>query len=342
MLAPEAEAKTTLDPDAFVTSTTTTYPRRGVRPEPVQPTRVYRFYRGGELIGRLRNEPEIDGDYPEDWLASATHASNPGRGDSTAGLSRLSDGRLLRDAINAAPDEWLGTKHVQQFGTSPGILVKLLDAAVRLPVHAHPSRTFANEHFGSPFGKTEAWIVLGTRREEAEVWLGLRKSVAPATYRGWIEQQDVKALLDSLRRLSVRAGDVLFVPAGVPHAIGAGVLIAEVQEPTDLSLVCEWKGFPIAQEDSHLGIGWDVAVGALRLDAYAAPLGLPDEARQFFQVDDVPEPANRFGVLLIIRGEGEIDGKCARSGDAFALPASCTSFEVSGDVSVLRFLAPEK
>lgn len=292
------------------------------------------------MIGQLRGVPEPDDVYPEDWVGSVTPASNPGRDEPAAGLSVLADGRLLRDAITSEPDAWLGANHLRRFGTSTGLLVKLLDAAVRLPVHAHPGRAFAREHFDTPFGKTEAWIVLATRGDKSEVWLGLRDPVEPQVYRGWIERQDTEALLGSLNHMTVRAGDIVFVPAGVPHAIGAGALIAEVQEPTDFSLICEWRGFPIAPDDSHLGIGWDGAIDALRLGRFEPTLGLPPEASEFFWVDSLPEPAGRFGVILIVEGRGEIGGVPARAGDAFAVPARCEPFDVSEDVKVLRFLAP--
>src|SRR3982750_245895 len=74
------------------------------------------------------------------------------------GPPRLAGGGSLRDAIEAEPIAWLGEAHVARFGTSTGVLAKLLDTAERLPVHVHPGRAFAREAFGSKFGKTEAWI----------------------------------------------------------------------------------------------------------------------------------------------------------------------------------------
>ena len=186
--------------------------------------------------------------------------------------------------------------------------MKLLDAAERLPVHAHPDRAFAREAFDSPFGKTEAWIVLDTRNGEAEVWVGLREPVEPGRYLEWIAEQDVERLLHSLNRISVRPGDVVYVPAGVPHALGAGVLIAEFQEPTDFSFLCEWRGFPIRPEDSHLGLGWSAAVQALDLSAHEPQLALPPESRAFFSVSQRAEATGRFAVLLVVEGEGRIDG----------------------------------
>jgi mannose-6-phosphate isomerase len=305
------------------------------------PTRVHRFYRGGALLGGLRSERAEDGFFPEEWIGSVTPANNPGRADPEEGLSRLADGRLLRDAVAGDPIAWLGEEHIARFGTSTGVLVKLLDAAERLPVHAHPDRAFARRAFDSPFGKTEAWLVLRTRQEEAEVWVGLREEVEPARFLEWIRAQDVDRLLGSLNRVSVRAGDVVYVPAGVPHALGAGLLIAEVQEPTDFSLLCEWRGFPIEPEDSHLGLGWDEAVGALDLDAHAPIRSLPPESRAFFEVDERAEASGRFAVLLVVEGRGAIDGRAAGPGAALAIPASAGELRVEGEFSVLRFLAPD-
>jgi mannose-6-phosphate isomerase len=300
------------------------------------PTRVYRFYRGGAQIGRLRGVEEPDGDHPEEWAGSVTPASNPGRDEPEAGLSRLADGRLLREAIAADPEAWLGPGR-----DAPGLLVKLLDPAERIPVHYHPDRAFAREHLGSRFGKTEAWIVLATRTAEGEAWVGLREPVDRATFRGWIERQETDRLLAALNHLTVRAGDVLYVPGGVPHAIGGGLLIAELQEPTDFSILCEWKGLPIRAEDAHLGLGWGQALDAADLDTYEPGLGLPKEARAFFWADELAEPAGRFAILLVLEGEGAIDGEPARAADAFAVPAAAETLAVEGDLRILRCLGPE-
>jgi mannose-6-phosphate isomerase len=299
-----------------------------VRPERVLPTRVYRFYRGGALIDRLRGEAERDDVFPEDWVGSVVPARNPGRDEPLAGLSRLDRGPLVRDAIHERPHAW---------GT-PNLLVKLLDPVERLPVHAHPDREFARVHLGSDYGKTEAWLFVDARSGESEAWLGLQESVDPGEYRTWIEEQDVDRLLGSLNRLTVRPGDLLYVPAGVPHAIGGGALIVELQEPTDFSIVCEWSGFPISPDDAHLGLGWDAAIGALRLDAFEPSFGLPGEAAEFFDVDERAEPGGRFGVLLVLEGEGELAGERVRAGDAFVIPAACDPFEVRGDIRVIRCL----
>ena len=312
-----------------------------MRPQRLEPTRVYRFYRGGALIGGLRGQPEDDGDHPEDWVGSVTAASNPGRDEPEAGLSRLADGRLLRDAIADDPESWLGSEHLARFGTATGLLVKLLDAAERLPVHAHPGRPFARERLRSPFGKTEAWIVVATREPSADLWVGLREDVDAATYRQWIERQDVEQLLASLNRLAVGPGDVVYLPGGVPHAIGAGVFMVELQEPTDFSVVCEWTAFPIRADDAHLGLGWDDALEALDLRAHEPVRRLPPEARAFFWADDELAAPGRFAVVIVLDGDGELAGEPARAGDAWVVPAAADDLGVSGDLRVLRCLGPD-
>src|SRR3954464_14589089 len=155
------------------------------------------------MIDPLGGEPERDGEFPEDWVASVVQARNPGRDEPEAGLARFEDGRLVRDAVAADPGR----------GGEPTGLVKLLDPVERLPVHAHPDREFARTHLASAYGKTEAWIFVDARDGESDAWLGLREPTAPAEYREWIERQDTNALLDSLNHITVKPGDVLFVPA---------------------------------------------------------------------------------------------------------------------------------
>src|SRR5438552_9831382 len=102
------------------------------------------FYRGAGRIHRFRGIPvPEDPFYPEDWIGSTTTRF----GDRAArGLTTLPDGRTLADAIAADPEPWLGPEHVRRFGANPAVLVKLLDAGQRLPLHVHPDRSFARPH----------------------------------------------------------------------------------------------------------------------------------------------------------------------------------------------------
>ena len=99
------------------------------------------------------------------------------------------------------------------------------------------------------FGKTESWIILEAE-PDAAVHVGPREPLDPATVRGWVERQDADEMLAALQRVPVAAGDAVLVPAGTLHAIGAGILLLELQEPTDLSVLVEWKPFGV---DRRLG-----------------------------------------------------------------------------------------
>ena len=94
---------------------------------------------------------------PEDWVGSTTTVF----GERELGLSPLADGRLLRDAVAADPAR-SSARARRPLGADPALLVKLLDAGERLPVHVHPDGAFARETLDSPYGKTEAWIVVDT------------------------------------------------------------------------------------------------------------------------------------------------------------------------------------
>jgi mannose-6-phosphate isomerase len=322
------------------------------RPWRLLPNRIPRFYRGGRLLDAFRGALHpVDTDRPEDWLGSATRAwTPPGEGPTDEGLgsAEVDDAaRRVADVLRADPIGVAGPE-LAGLGTT-GILVKLLDAGIRLPVHLHPTRAFARERLDSPFGKAEAWIVLATRDVPGEppphVRLGFRREVGRDELRGWVEGEDTEALLDALHESPTAAGDVWFVPPGTPHAIGAGVFILEVQEPTDFSIVLETAGFPIRHEDAHLGLGWQVmldavdrrALGAAEFAALHATRaeGLPAAAEPFFRVDRIrfaagetgsPSPPDRFTVGVVVEGSGAVRTVAGEidlvRGDAFAVPAS--------------------
>jgi mannose-6-phosphate isomerase len=318
------------------------------------PNPIRHFYRGGPAIAQLRGI-DVGGDHsPEEWIGSATTLF----GEAERGLSRLPDGTLVRDALAADPEGWLGAEHAARFGASPALLVKLLDAGERLPVHHHPDGPFAREHLGLAFGKTEAWLVLAAD-DGAEVAAGWREDVAEETLRRWVDEQDHDALLSALNPLPVRAGDAIFVPAGVPHAIGAGILIAELQEPTDLSIMLEWDGFAIDDERAAtLGLGWDVALASVERTARdARPLRgqhadgpvaelLPEAAAAFFTAQRVAPgggsvdlPAG-FAVVLVVEGAGTVAGLDVSRGDALLVPHAAGPVRADGDLVAIACRPP--
>lgn len=241
------------------------------------PTRVLRIYKGGRLIDEFRgNDPAEDGMCPEDWIASDTQALNPGREHLQEGLTQVEipGGEIirLRDLIEQFPNEMLGEKHVSRWGKSTSLLVKLLDSAVRLPVHCHPSRSFASRYMNSPYGKTECWIIKQTRTikgVEPYLAMGFKEGVTQDEFTKWVKEQNGDLILSSLNRVAIKPGDVYMVEAGLPHAIGEGILMIEVQEPSDWYVFAEFASFGVSEEDAHQKRGWDLGLSCFNYTTYS-------------------------------------------------------------------------
>ncbi len=93
------------------------------------------------------------------------------------------------------------------------------------------------------------------------VHLGLSAPVDLATIADWVQGQDIASMLDAMNELPVKPGDAVFVPAGTLHAIGEGILLVELQEPTDLSALLEWRRFEVSEQSATLGLGWSRVLG---------------------------------------------------------------------------------
>jgi mannose-6-phosphate isomerase len=310
-----------------------------------------RFYRGGDAIAAFRGDPPTDGWRPEDWVGSTTALY----GAAVTGLTRLDSGVLLRDAVRADPDGWLGPEHVNRFGADPALLVKLLDAGQRLPVHCHPDDAFAAAHLRSPYGKTEAWAILAAAGG-ATVHIGFRRDVGAAELAELVAAQDADALLSLLVALPVTTGDTVLVPAGAPHAIGAGILLLELQQPTDLSVLLERAGFDAGDPAVGLGevaldcvdrTGWDAARVTGVRGRVDAPAALPAAADPYFRLDrrrggDALEPG--FAVVVVTDGTGSLgiggsDWSLSR-GRTLLVPYAAGPGRIDGDVTVLRCRPP--
>lgn len=228
--------------------------------------RVFRVYLGGKLFHDFLGDPPVDNNYPEEWICSAVRAINPGHTDPLEGISlREEDGKPFHELLAEAPEGYLGERK------DLGVLVKYLDSAIRLPMQVHPTRDFSKVHFGSPYGKAEAWLILATR-PDACIYFGFDRQISRGEFAQAVErsQQDPDAMTAFVNRVPVQTGDVFFVDAGVIHAIGAGCLILEVQEPTDFTIQPEyWCGdYHLNAREMYLGLEKDVALDCFKYDFY--------------------------------------------------------------------------
>ena len=301
-----------------------------------------RFYRGGRRITDFRGDAPAGEFEPEDWVGSTTTVA----GEEASGLTVLPDGRTLAEAVAADPVGWLGAAHVERFGPDTRLLVKLLDPGQRLPVHAHPSAAWASEHVARAHGKVEAWYILSP----GTVHIGLKDDVAPEVLAALVEDQDTDGLLALLHEVPVQPNDVVFVPAGELHAIGEGVLIVELQEPEDLSILLEWRGFELdGTRDGHLGVGFDLALTAVNHHAVPdeglkthASYGsvFPAEADPFFRleriaVDGEATVARGFSVLVVTDGEVRLGGLILPRGRTVVIPDAAGDHALTGSGEVL-------
>jgi mannose-6-phosphate isomerase len=236
---------------------------------------------------------------------------------------------------------------VAAFGTNPRLLTKLLDAGERLFVHAHPDDDFATKHHFAN-GKAEAWFVLAG----GPIHLGLREPSSTEQLLQLAMDQDVNALLGLLNEMYVHPGDVVAVPPGVLHAIGAGLFVVELQQAADLSILLEWTGFPLdGLAEGNLGLGLDVAIQAVDTNPLAnradliRPAGfgtsvLPTVMDHYLRLERhaITNHAvldQGFAILVTTAGEVYAHGTYLPRGATAVVPYAAGPLDLTGDGEVL-------
>jgi mannose-6-phosphate isomerase len=271
-------------------------------------------------------------------------------------------GRSLREVIAEKPLEILGgALAARRPGRFP-LLVKLIDASAYLSVQVHPPDDYAAEHERGEWGKTELWYVVRAD-EGAELICGFREAIGKELFARALEE---RALLGVLRRLTARAGDAVFVPAGRIHGIGAGNLILEVEENSDITYrLYDWdragtkgRGRPLHREkglevidfedhaDPRITKAWDSGEGFRRAHLVSC--------RHFRTVQieisgrwGSTRAGDRFSIISIVGGSGILEygdsGERleARGGDTIMLPAGLGSYRVRAGAHGCNLLETE-
>ncbi len=188
--------------------------------EPILKERLW----GGTKLQSVLNkkiESEITG---ESWEISGV----------TGDVSIVSNGNLsgmsLAELIASQGKSLLGQSVIDRFGTDFPILIKFIDAKQDLSIQLHPNDKLAKERHNS-FGKTEMWYIMDSD-SDAKLIVGFNKSVTKEEYSEALKND---TLLNLLNYEQVREGDTFFINTGKIHAIGAGVLLAEIQQTSDIT-----------------------------------------------------------------------------------------------------------
>jgi len=337
--------------------------------------------KGGREIDKFRGvEPAVDDDTgSEAWIGSVTRTESA-TDEYPAGCSEvmLPGGRrmYLFEAVALAPEEILGRAHMARHGLGLGVLVKYLDAQRKYVLQAHPSRAFAKAMWGSDYGKEESWYVIGVRDDVPEppyFILGFKEGVTRETLQEAVMRgDDIDALEKLCHKIAVKPGDAAFLGGGVPHALGEGCFVIEVQEPSDITVVpvpYEKLKRRMTDEETYYermlgafaydGCSYDEAVRRymiprkeLRRGDWGAEHWIigPDQTRLFSctQADIRGRmPVRSTGcpqIAIVLKGEGAFHyqgGSAAlKQADELFLPFNIPAAEIEGDVSVV-FCHPE-
>ncbi|MFD2585296.1 type I phosphomannose isomerase catalytic subunit [Croceitalea marina] len=179
---------------------------------------------GGEKLQKLFNKPSKTETTGESWELSGV------KGD----VSKVANGELSGTSLNQLIEDYseklLGESVVNRFGKEFPILIKFIDAKEDLSIQLHPNDELAKERHDS-FGKTEMWYIMDAD-PGANLIVGFNKNLEKQEYKSSLENN---TLLDLLNYEPVKEGDTFFINTGKVHAIGAGVLLAEIQQTSDIT-----------------------------------------------------------------------------------------------------------
>lgn len=338
---------------------------------------VHRFYTGGGMAQRFRGMANpTDSLWSEDWVGSTTTASNRDPHDHVQGLSPVilegGSSASLLELVERFPEHMLGRASLDAFGPATGVLVKILSPAGPVPVHAHPTRSWAAQHLGSPYGKTEAWVILETpdNGEQAHAGIGLVPGTTQDSFLNAAQRFDHQALRDSLNATTLAPGDVYVAAGGIPHCLGPGELFIEVQEPSDHICIAEigpgertdeatWRaGLEMINfngDDPRQTVDFArQGPRALRAVGQSTEWALVEpwvteffDIRRLEVVTQLAVEDDRFAVAVVTSGDGFVEGDFGRRpvsrGEAFVFPAGVPHrFHAGSDVlTVVRCLGPD-
>lgn len=188
-----------------------------------QPLFHYRIW-GGEKLKTVLNKEYSETSIGESWEISTVPNNE------TVVVDGPLQGKTINELIGKYQDDFLGENVYDRFGEEFPLLIKFIDAKTPLSIQVHPDDELAKNRHNS-FGKNEMWYVMGADKE-AELIVGFSKQLDKQRYTKAIDEDKIEEVLNSVQ---VVEGDTFYIPAGRVHAIGGGVMIAEIQQTSDVT-----------------------------------------------------------------------------------------------------------
>ena len=308
--------------------------------EPIFKERIW----GGTKLKEVLNKSFDGHQIGESWELSTVE------NDISVVINGEFKGLNLNQLIEKYPKELLGVNSIQNFGHNFPLLFKFLDAKEDLSIQVHPNDALAKERHNS-FGKTEMWYVMQAD-DNARLVVGFKDKTNKKDYQEHIEN---KTLVTILNETPVKKGDAFFLETGTVHAIGAGVLIAEIQQTSDITYrLYDWDRVDAKGVGRELHT--DLALDAINFEPTNTKLNY-DVAKNksvnlvecpFFKTNilQISEKYNwkktkeSFTVLMCTEGSFTINMLHFQSefkkGDTVLIPAIIDSFEIIGEATLLE------
>lgn len=299
---------------------------------------------GGTKLKTELHKPITSDITGESWELSAVD------GDVSVIANGEYQGKPLTSLINEFPNELLGTEVHKNFGRQFPLLFKYLDAREDLSIQVHPNDELAKKRHNS-FGKTEMWYVMQADAG-ARLIVGFKEKSNAKEYVQHLEDKTLLSILDSV---AVNPGDVFFLETGTVHAIGAGLVVAEIQQTSDIT----YRIYDFDRKDAnghtrelHIDLALE-AINYNRVEAKKAYSKTENATNlmvdcKYFTTNFIPlqgilpihKNGSSFTVFMCTEGafEMNIDGKTYSygKGDTVLIPAAIADFELSGKAAVLE------
>ena len=232
------------------------------------------------------------------------------------------------------------------------LLLKILDAQDKLSVQVHPDDDYAFKNENGTKGKNEAWYILKAE-EGAKLIYGFKEDITKADFEKAIEDKKLGEILNSV---DCNEGDVFYIPAGTVHAVGKGLIIAEIQQSSNNT----YRVYDYDRRDKEGNLRELHVEKAIAVSDFSSSLGkektIPEIKKdgdntiksfvknKFFCFDEVEieksftlKTENTYKIVFVAEGKFEIDGKKGVKGDSFIVPACISEAEINGTGKVLVF-----